>query len=399
MPVAARPMVDLLQPQVCSRPAVYGRTCTVRPWATKPQLDLPRHNRVIRKRLGTYNSTRIKSLMAGPEQQQDPERPEVSQNRAMMLLSNSSEYLPYAVVASAALALLHPVSFAWFTPSFYAPGLGFLMFAVGVNLQLKAFAEVFKSPKLLLLGIVGQWIVKPLLGIILASTLVPALSLPSEVATGLVLVSCVSGAQLSNYATFLVHPEQAALSIVLTALSTAAGVVVTPLLVLLLLGQRIPVDVQGMAVSIMQIVILPVGIGLVCSTFLPSLVKRLRPLLAPLSLLDTCACVGASLASNAAAARSSMGATVLFPVMVFHSVAFAVGYLMARTTSPGSDGVPIARCISLETGMQSSLLGLLLASRFFRDPLICLPCGISVIVMTLSGFALVLVWKKQGVQQ
>ncbi|KAL0051459.1 hypothetical protein WJX82_007853 [Trebouxia sp. C0006] len=283
-------------------------------------------------------------------QQQQPERPEVSQNRVVMLLSNCSEYLPYAVVASAALALLHPVSFAWFTPSFYAPGLGFLMFAVGVNLQLKAFAKVFKTPKLLLLGVVGQWIVKPLLGIILASTLVPALNLPPEVATGLVLVSCVSGAQLSNYATFL-------------------------------------------------IVILPVGIGLVCSTFLPSFVKRLRPLLAPLSLLDTCACVGASLASNAAAARSSMGATVLLPVMVFHSVAFAVGYLMARTASPGSDGVPIARCISLETGMQSSLLGLLLASRFFRDPLICLPCGISVIVMTLSGFALVLVWKKQGIQQ
>jgi len=58
-----------------------------------------------------------------------------------------------------------------------------------------------------------------------------------------------------------VHPEQAALSIVLTALSTAAGVVVTPLLVLLLLGQHIPIDVQGMAASIMQIVILPVSIG------------------------------------------------------------------------------------------------------------------------------------------
>ena len=71
----------------------------------------------------------------------------------------------------------------------------------------------------------------------------------------------MSGAQLSNYATFLIHPEKAALSIVLTALSTAAGVVVTPLLVLLLLGQHIPVDVRGMAVSIMQIVILPVGIG------------------------------------------------------------------------------------------------------------------------------------------
>lgn len=43
--------------------------------------------------------------------------------------------------------------------------------------------------QLLLLGTVGQWVVKPVLGILLASTLVPALKLPSEVATGLILVS------------------------------------------------------------------------------------------------------------------------------------------------------------------------------------------------------------------
>ncbi|KAL3142608.1 hypothetical protein ABBQ38_002924 [Trebouxia sp. C0009 RCD-2024] len=248
--------------------------------------------------------------------QAESQEPQGSSSSVLAILSRSSDFLPYAVVASALLALIQPAAFAWFTPSFYAPGLGFLMFAVGVNLQLKAFATVFKTPKLLLLGVVGQWVVKPLLGIILASTVVPALRLPSEVATGLVLVSCVSGAQLSNYATFLVHAEQAALSIVLTALSTAAGVVATPLLVLLLLGQRIPVDVRGMAASIVQIVILPVGLGLVCSTFLPDLVKRLRPLLAPLSLLDTCACVGASLSLNAAAARSSMGATVLLPDLI-----------------------------------------------------------------------------------
>ena len=33
--------------------------------------------------------------------------------------------------------------------------------------------------------------------------------------------------------------------------------------------------------------------------------------------------------------------------------------------------------------MQSSLLALLLASKFFSEPLVRLPCGISVIVMTL----------------
>lgn len=56
--------------------------------------------------------------------------------------------------------------------------------------------------------------------------------------------------------------------------------------------------------------------GLVCSTFLPGLVRGLRPLLAPLSLLDTCACVGASLSLNAAAARSSLGAMVLLPASI-----------------------------------------------------------------------------------
>ena len=71
----------------------------------------------------------------------------------------------------------------------------------------------------------------------------------------------MSGAQLSNYATFLSHPEQAPLSIVLTALSTAAGVVLTPVLALVLLGARIPVDAAGMAVSITQIVVAPVLAG------------------------------------------------------------------------------------------------------------------------------------------
>ena len=55
--------------------------------------------------------------------------------------------------------------------------------------------------------------------------------------------------------------HQAPLSIVLTALSTAAGVAVTPLLAFWLLGTRLPVDVSGMALSIAQIVLAPVTAG------------------------------------------------------------------------------------------------------------------------------------------
>ncbi len=74
MSAAARPVIDPFQFQVCSRPAVYGRKLTVRP--IKTPLDLHRDKRVIRKRLGAYSSTRMKTVMANTQQQQ-PERPEV----------------------------------------------------------------------------------------------------------------------------------------------------------------------------------------------------------------------------------------------------------------------------------------------------------------------------------
>ena len=40
-----------------------------------------------------------------------------------------------------------PVTLRRFTPAMYAPGLGFLMLAVGINLRLECFREVFKRPK------------------------------------------------------------------------------------------------------------------------------------------------------------------------------------------------------------------------------------------------------------
>ena len=140
----------------------------------------------------------------------------------------------------------------------------------------------------------------------------------------------------------------------------------TPVLALILLGARIPVDARGMALSITQIVLVPVlaggfcsfphlpslsslnqraagrrvregwsvnpqlqqlkmpldyGLsfvcclaGLTCSTYCPILVAKAKPFLTFASLLDTCACVGASLASNSETARSSIGLAVLAPV-------------------------------------------------------------------------------------
>ncbi|XP_011628404.1 probable sodium/metabolite cotransporter BASS5, chloroplastic isoform X2 [Amborella trichopoda] len=185
-----------------------------------------------------------------------------NENGPLMMMKNANSILPHVVIASTVLALIFPPSFTWFTTRYWAPALGFLMFAVGVNSTTKDFLEAVKRPGVIAAGFAGQYIIKPLLGYILGTIAVSHLRLPDPIGSGIMLVSCVSGAQLSNYATFLTDPAMAPLSIVMTSLSTATAVFITPFLSLLLIGKRLPVDVRGMMTSIMQIVIAPIAAGL-----------------------------------------------------------------------------------------------------------------------------------------
>uniref|UniRef100_A0A803QGW1 Uncharacterized protein n=2 Tax=Cannabis sativa TaxID=3483 RepID=A0A803QGW1_CANSA len=314
----------------------------------------------------------------------------------LQILKKSNSFLPHVVLASTLLALIYPPSFTWFTTRYYAPALGFLMFAVGVNSSEKDFLQAFKRPLPIFAGYVGQFVIKPLLGYFFGLISVLVFGLPTPIGAGIMLVSCVSGAQLSNYATFLTDPKMAPLSIVMTSLSTATAVVVTPLLSLLLIGKRLPVDVKGMISSILQIVITPIVSGLLLNRFFPRLCDAIRPFLPPLSVFVTALCVGAPLALNIESVLSPFGLTVLLLIIAFHLSAFIIGYMLTGVVfHEESDVKALQRTLSYETGMQSSLLGLALANRFFQDPLVGVPPAISTVIMSLMGFTLVMVWAKR----
>ncbi|GMN32484.1 hypothetical protein TIFTF001_003693 [Ficus carica] len=294
------------------------------------------------------------------------------------ILKKANSFLPHVVLASTLLALVYPPSFTWFTTRYYAPALGFLMFAVGVNSSEKDFLEAFKRPAAILAGYLGQFVVKPVLGYLFGVISV-VFGLPTPIGAGIMLVSCVSGAQLSNYATFLTDPQMAPLSIVMTSLSTATAVVVTPLLSLLLIGKRLPVDVKGMVSSILHIVIAPIATGLLLNRFFPRLCDAIRPFLPPLSVLVTALCVGAPLAINIKSVLSPFGITILLLIVAFHLAAFITGYVLTGVVfQKAPDVKALQRTLSYETGMQSSLLALALANRFFQDPLVGVPPAISV---------------------
>ncbi|KAF2532769.1 hypothetical protein F2Q70_00032927 [Brassica cretica] len=313
-------------------------------------------------------------------------------------LKKANSILPHVVLASTVLALLYPPSFTWFTSRYFVPALGFLMFAVGINSNEKDFLEAFKRPKAILLGYLGQYLIKPLLGFIFGLAAVSLFQLPTPIGAGIMLVSCVSGAQLSNYATFLTDPALAPLSIVMTSLSTATAVLVTPMLSLLLIGKKLPVDVRGMVSSILQVVIAPIAAGLLLNKLFPKLSNAIRPFLPVLSVLDTACCVGAPLALNINSVMSPFGATILLLVTMFHLSAFFSGYFLTGSVFRNApDAKALQRTLSYETGMQSSLLALALATKFFQDPLVGIPPAISTVVMSLMGFTLVMIWSNGSV--
>lgn len=103
-------------------------------------------------------------------------------------------------------------------------------------------------PLPLSVGFVAQYVLKPVLGMLIAR----AFRISMVFYAGFVLTSCVGGAQLSSYASFLSKGD-VALSILLTSSTTIASVVFTPLLTGLLIGSVVPVDAVAMSKSILQV--------------------------------------------------------------------------------------------------------------------------------------------------
>ncbi|PWA71395.1 bile acid:sodium symporter/arsenical resistance protein Acr3 [Artemisia annua] len=327
------------------------------------------------------------------------QKPEKKAATILEVLQNANSILPQVVLVSTILAFINPSSFTWFTSGYYAPAIGLLMFAVGLNLKEKDFVEAFKRPAPIFAGYVGQYVLKPLLGLFVWNTVCEMetkYQLNVITGDGIMLTSCVSGATLSNYATFLTDRKMAPLSIVMTSLSTATAVFVTPMLTFLLLGKRLPIDLYGMVSSILQIVVTPVVASLLLNRFFPGFASGIRPFLPPIALVVNFFCIGAPLAINMESIKSPFGISIALIMIMFHLSGFILGHKFTGIVFHNEPDVePLQRTLSFETGMQSSLLALALANKFFKNPLVGIPPAISVIIMSLMGFSLVKIWAKK----
>ncbi|CAO2818982.1 unnamed protein product [Amaranthus hypochondriacus] len=296
-----------------------------------------------------------------------------------------SAMLPFVVVATAVAAISQPSSFTWVSKELYAPALGGIMLSIGIRLSIDDFALAFRRPLPLSLGFIAQYIAKPVLGVLIAQ----AFGVSPMFYAGFVLTACVSGAQLSSYATFLSKGD-VALSILLTSSSTIASVIVTPLLTRLLIGSLVPVDAVAMSKSILQVVLVPVSLGLLLNTYAKAVVNLVQPVMPIVAMVCTSLCIGSPLAINRDRILSTEGLRLIAPVLAFHAAAFTLGYWLSKLPILRQDE-QVSRTLSLCTGMQSSTLAGLLATQFLGSTQ-TVPSACSVVAMAIMGLILASFW-------
>ncbi|MDF2039885.1 bile acid:sodium symporter family protein [Cytobacillus oceanisediminis] len=263
--------------------------------------------------------------------------------------------------------------------------LGVVMFGMGLTLKAVDFKIIFTKPLPVLIGVCAQFINMPLVAFVIAKLL----NLPAELAAGLVLLGCVPGGTASNVMVYLAKGN-VPLSIAMTSVSTLLAPIMTPLLLLLLAGQWMPVDAVAMFMSIVQVIIVPIVLGLAIKKFFPVAVEKSLTVLPLISVAAIITIVAAVVSGNSATIAAS-GLLIFTAVMLHNGFGLLLGYFAGKVL--GQDEVN-RRAIAIEVGMQNSGLGVALATAHF-GPLAALPSVLAAAWHNISGPILATYWSKK----
>lgn len=306
-----------------------------------------------------------------------PSRPRLSEAEPLTL----SRLFPLWAALAAVAAYLAPDSFRPLLP-WVTDLLTLVMFGLGVTLTFADFRRVITRPAPVIAGVVVHYLVMPLAAWLIAR----ALHMAPELTTGMILVGSVASGTGSTLMVFLAGGD-VALSITIAAMSTLVGIVATPLLVRFYVDASVPVDVVGLLKSIVQIVALPVGLGLLLNQFAPRLVRRVEPGLPFVSMAAILLIIGAVVAGSQASI-ATVGPVVLLAVVLHNGIGLLGGYWGGRLL--GFDE-STCRTLALEVGMQNSGLAAALGKLYF-SPLAALPGALFSVWHNLSGSLLAGFW-------
>jgi len=285
---------------------------------------------------------------------------------------------------------------AYYTPNTFTPIgphvstlLMLIMFAMGVTLEFGDFKRVLSRPAPVAAATFLHYLVMPLAAWLLAKLF----HMPDDLAAGMILVGSVASGTASNVMIYLAKGD-VALSVTISSVSTLVGVFATPLLTRLYVDTHIQVDVEGMLMSILKIVVIPILAGLIIHHLFTKAVKRIEPFLPLFSMVCILAIISAVIAGSQSLI-GSVGLVVVIAVILHNAIGLLSGYFGGKLF--GFDETT-CRTIALEVGMQNSGLAATLGKLYFT-PIAALPGAIFSVWHNLSGSLLAGYWSGRPVDK
>lgn len=244
--------------------------------------------------------------------------------------------------------------------------LAIIMFGVALGITSDDFKRLIEQPKILITGVVSQFIMLPLVTFLFIKLINP---MPS-IALGMMMVAACPGGNISNFMTALAKGN-AALSVSLTAFATLISLVMTPFNLEFwgnlyaptsAILQKVELDPLELVKLVSLILGLPLILGMWFRNRKPILAQKLAKLLKPISLIIFIFFIILAFADNFDIFLNYVH-YVLVIVIVHNILAILTGYYFAKIMKLSKKN---QRTLAIETGIQNSGLGLLLIFSFFN---------------------------------
>jgi BASS family bile acid:Na+ symporter len=259
----------------------------------------------------------------------------------------------------------------------------FVMTLVGLDLQPADFLRLRSYPRAVAVAAAAQLAVP----LVVAIALAMALGLPAQISGGLLIVAAAPIAALSNFYSLLARADLA-LAVALTALSSAAAVVLMPLSVTL--GFRLlALDAAGVELPVARLlqqtvlsVLVPIVLGMALRALLTAWVERQRARLQVFALLALLTILAVIAVNQFGTIVAQLG--VLVPTALLFTVAtLGAGWAIALRAAPDA---PQRRALLFGFPARNMSIAALLAVAVFRRPEMA---GFAVVFFILQAAALI----------
>ncbi len=268
--------------------------------------------------------------------------------------------------------------------------LAIIMFGLGLGLTVGDFTRVLKNPRDFLVGFICQVILLP----IIAFILINIISLPLEIALGVMVIAAAPGGVTSNILTKFAGGD-VALSISLTAIVSLLSILIVPLVVFnsaefLGIGITKDISMLNIALKMFLVVTLPVIFGMIIRSLMTNFIISKTLIIQRFSIILFLVVFIAIWVEEWDRISSFITRAGLI-TLILNITMLILGYYIAKFFT---SGVAQRKCISLECGLQNGTLAVFVTTQLFDDIVFMVPTAAYALIMFCTSIIFVLIVRK-----